>query len=332
MEQVKTDNTFNGLRGALYMALSSLFLFISVLFSLFSAFPLSLAIFKLGRGKGYFVILMTWLAVFVISQFNGNGISLFLSFLPSVVVGISLGEILLRREKPSKGIIKYGLSLSTFVLLVYGFMYATKKPVIDKALGDYAQTVITEIESKKAEIGQSGDGNQIFEVLAFFKNKDEFIKTVVNMFPRFIFVGVFISLWVNLILVLRLRRFFFTRLEYPFSDKDLLSFKIPDEIIWGLIAFIGVTIYGYYTPNEQMASIGETGLWCVGVFYFFQGMGIFLDSLTAFKIVGFFRFFIIFGLLMFVPFWWAVIALIGVFNTFFDFRNKLNNLNKLQGE
>lgn len=318
------------IKEALLFSGVSLICFVSIVFSMFAAFPLSLSIMSLGRTKGYLVIFITWVLSYGLSLINYNDASLFFAYTPVIILGVTISEILIRKEKPSNGIIKYGLLLATLLLGSITLIYFSNEQAILNELATYSKNIALEFEKQKSQL-MNENSNQAYEILAFFQNTKEFTKTVLEMIPRTLFVGLFISLWANLILVLRTRKFFFDRSIYPYSEKELLNFKLSENLIWVLILFIAFAITGYELENSAFTFWGETGLWCVGVFYFFQGMGIFLDSLTFFKIYGFMRFFFIFGLIMFTPFWWAIVAGIGVFNTFFNFREKISK-NKIQGD
>ena len=63
--------------------------------------------------------------------------------------------------------------------------------------------------------------------------------------------------------------------------------------------------------------MGFTIVKCLGIFYFFQGFGIFSDLLTFMGIMGFFRSLIVM-VVIFMAYYLIVAA--GLFDNWFDFR------------
>jgi uncharacterized membrane protein len=87
-----------------------------------------------------------------------------------------------------------------------------------------------------------------------------------------------------------------------------------------------------YGLGKTAAVVGGNILYCLGVFYLFQGFGIYNDFLKYLRIRGFVKtLFIVFTLVMAFKF----LAIIGMFDLWFDFRkyltNNTNNKNDTKG-
>ena len=84
--------------------------------------------------------------------------------------------------------------------------------------------------------------------------------------------------------------------------------------------------YGLPAGSEV---IGRNLLYCLGVFYLFQGFGVYNDFLKFLKIGGFIKtLFIAFTLILAAKF----LAILGIFDLWFDFRRFFTNLKKDKGD
>ncbi len=146
-----------------------------------------------------------------------------------------------------------------------------------------------------------------------------------TMGPIYITIAPFLALWACFFLVMRNSIFWNHRVSYSYSGKDMVSFRAPDYLIYPLAAGLALSLTGGYYEIDKMALIGNILLSFVGVFYFFQGFGVFLDSLNHFKIAGFMRSFLVVFVIILAQVWLAVL---GVLDTWFDlrkfFRKKLD--------
>jgi uncharacterized membrane protein len=79
-----------------------------------------------------------------------------------------------------------------------------------------------------------------------------------------------------------------------------------------------------YGLGKIASVVGGNILYCLGVFYLFQGFGVYSDFLQYLRIRGFLKtLFIVFTLVMAFKF----LAIIGMFDLWFDFRKYLTNTN-----
>src|SRR5690606_32261980 len=118
-----------------------------------------------------------------------------------LIFGFGIAEIVLRGISPVKGLVSLGLG---FLLLVSGgFTYVVKsfdmtpKEFIIQELDKRAD----EIAEQKKIIELSGDKDSI-QVLQLLDNPDLLAKEMIESFPSYVFIAVFLMLWFNMFMVL----------------------------------------------------------------------------------------------------------------------------------
>lgn len=77
------------------------------------------------------------------------------------------------------------------------------------------------------------------------------------------------------------------KISYPYSLRDIIEFKVPEFFVWPLIAGLALFLGGEYFLGEKAEVIAVNILYCLSIFYFFQGFGVLADFLTHIRIVGF---------------------------------------------
>ena len=105
----------------------------------------------------------------------------------------------------------------------------------------------------------------------------------------------------------------------------MINFSLPEAFVVGVVISLMLQIFG-----EKFAwwlpVLGSAMLSFFGVFYLFIGFGIYSDFLDHYKIKGFFRTFLIVITFLTAPLL-IVVALVGLFDTFINFRKFLKTNN-----
>ncbi len=300
----------------LLLGVASVVLCVSFIMSVFAPFPLALGIVLYGRRKG----LLTGLAGLVLSlgfaTLVYQDLTLFGFYACVLIFGVAIGEILIRGISPIKGIVSVGL---TFLVIVSGIFFLTVK----KQGLNVEQFIIKQIElssdklAEQKEVIEKSSDKESIQALQLLENPRLLAKELQEAMPSYIFIGVFLMLWFNTFLALKSRRLLLSGNEYAYSEKNLLNFKVPFPFVFLLVLALVLAIWGKDLGYESLESIGFTLIKCLGVFYFFQGFGVFSDLLNFLGIVGFFR-----TLLVMVVIFMAnyMIAVAGLFDNWFDFR------------
>lgn len=284
--------------------------------SVFAPFPLALSIIMYGRVKGYLIGLLG-LAVctlFAIQFYQDVTLAGFYFIILLFSIGIS--EIVFRGFQPVKGMVIFGLS---FILLVAGgffqlmnVMKTTPKEFIMRELEKSAD----KLALQKKLVEQSNDKESI-EVLQILDKPELMANGMIESFPSYFFMGIFIMLWFNMFLVLKSRRLLFSGNDYPYSEKNLLNFKVPFGFILLFVVGLVLAIWGKDIGAVAYETLGFTIIKCLGIFYFFQGFGVFSDLLNFLGVVGFFRTLIVMLTIFTANY---LIAAAGLFDNWFDFR------------
>ncbi len=308
----------------LALGLISLFMCSILPLSIMAPVPLVMAFLLFGKFRGFLLIVGTAALLVALnllsylpssssgglfSQMMGETLVLYFS---SVLCAFSVLEIIVKKREPSVGILRNGFLLLAIFLLGLGLVSHFSHFSI---LNYFRQEIIALIVKFKAENAQllSGPGEEVRELQAYLENPDK----ILNWFPVIFFMGIFLGLWVSLFIVLRSLPLWKHKEAYPFTLEDLKKFKVSEYMIWPLIVALILFIGSDYGLPKWSEVVGESMLYCLGLFFFFQGFGILLDFLTYLKIFGIMRSFFIFGTLWMGP---KYLALLGVFNTWFDFR------------
>lgn len=301
----------------LLLGASSVILCISTIMAIFAPFPLALAIIMYGRMKGYFIGVAGLLTTFAFAMTKFGSLTLFGFYGCVFLIGAGVAEIVRRGISPVKGLVVFGLAL--VLLAAGGFAYSmnslntTPKEFIIQQLAGSADKLA---EQKKAL--ELEGGKDTLEVLHILDNPELMADEMIQSFPSYFFMGVFIMLWFNMFLTLKSRRLLFSGNDYQYSEKNLLNFQVPFGFVLVLVAGLVLAIWGAQLgtllPYE---TIGMTIIKCLGVFYFFQGFGVFTDLLNFVGVTGFFRTLLVM-ITIFMGAW--LIAVAGLFDNWFEFR------------
>lgn len=281
---------------------------------LIAPFPMVLCYLLYGRFKGVLLGIVCAIVLTIISWKIDKSFILLSFFMLLFVVAISLSEIFFRKIHPVKGFLWVGTFLTSIFMLLYGVIFlklgATIKSsligLLEKTKGQYLEIV-----------AQNGEAN-LRTIQDYFANTTQIAEKFLSVTPAIIFVGIFLLIWLTLCMILRNSKAWRVYVEYPYMLRDFFAFKVPDFFVWPLIFALALYVGADHLQLGNAAEIiGENLMYCLGILFFFQGFGIYLDFLTFVRIYGLFRTLIVF----LVVFWaWELLVLIGIINFWFDFR------------
>ncbi|RLA61726.1 MAG: hypothetical protein DRQ88_04965 [Epsilonproteobacteria bacterium] len=237
------------------------------------------------------------------------------------LVGYFLAEVILRRVPPKKGMVVGGLTICLGLGLIVGLATLATDFSVDKLVEAKVVEIVKEFKtSNKLEGLKAEGGEEARALLDIINNPKTLVKKIVTWLPAGIFVSTIFTLWACLYVILRNSLLWRGKVSYPYGLRDLLSFKVPDYFIWPLITALVLTLGGEYVLGDVGVIIGTNLLYAVGIFYFFQGFGVFVDFLDHFKIFGFFRT-LLMAFTLFMA--WRFLFLVGVFDLWINFRKFL---------
>ncbi|MFL5784839.1 MAG: DUF2232 domain-containing protein [Bacteriovoracaceae bacterium] len=295
---------------------SSVVLCLSFIMSVFAPFPLALAYILYGRTLGFVTGLAGIAASYLFATFVFQEPVLFWFYVGVFVLGTAISEIVTRNMAPVKGVVMIGLG---FILTVFaaGAIYLhSRHMTLENYVIDQMNKSKAVIEEKKKVIEQSPDKDAI-QVLQLLDRPDLLAKDFKDSVPGYFFMGVFILLWFNTFLALKSRRLLLSAQDYPYSERNLLNFKVPFVFVFVLIAGLVLAIWGNQMGYGDLEPVGFTLIRCIGIFYFFQGFGVMSDLLNFLGIMGLFRSILVMIVILMANY---LIAAAGLFDNWFDFR------------
>jgi hypothetical protein len=292
--------------------------------SIFAPVPLALAFLLYGR--------MTTVALGLISSAILWFVSMKFAQMPLLLVGVYaaaflyavlIAEIIFRNINPVTGLIRGGLILVTVGGLSLFWYNQLSKTSIKVQLSTAVESTFAKVKENNKEVFASGgeDARVVQDILA---KPQELADEIYSILPSIIFITSFLGLWVSFFMTLRNSLVWRYRHLYTYGLKDLIHFKAPDFFVYPLIVSLVLMVGADYGLGKIASVVGGNILYCLGVFYLFQGFGVYSDFLQYLRIRGFLKtLFIVFTLVMAFKF----LAIIGMFDLWFDFRKYLTNTN-----
>ena len=306
-------NTFR----LLLMGVSSMLLCMSFLMSIFTPLPLAMSVLVYGRTKGHIMISGFWLLNVVLSFGVFGDITLFVFYSAACLFAVLVSELIIRKIQPVRGMVKSGLAFVAIAAIFIGAVIQTQdKPVKELIVSQIEKSGQVLEQQKEMLKKRESDTAESFQLIAMLSQPELLAQEIMKEAPSYFFIGIFLMIWVNLFLCLRMVRMLAPEVAV-YTERDLINFKVPDQLIWLVIVGFVLAIWGVELGNSWYPAIGMTLLKCLGIFYFFQGFGIYLDFLDFIRLGGFIRTLLVMVTVLSVS---QVIALVGLFDMFINFR------------
>lgn len=327
MRSKELDSNFSLL---IFLQIFAVVLCFVVPFSLFAPVPIAIALLLYGRLPSLFFSALIAAIVWYLTMRFPTNVGAFLSgvHLVSVFCGVLISEVISRNLNPIKGLMITGF---TFVLITAGIIVVNDRVGTVKLKGQITQAVdqfVKELkENNKEQLSKNNEEARIINGLV--SNPSQIVDGIYKFVPAIIFVSIFFAIWVALYLTLRMAKVWRYKNLYAFSTRDLISFKTPDFFVYPLIASLVLYVGSDHGFGKDSEVIGLNLLYSLGVFYLFQGFGVFYDFLTFLRIGGVFKT----AMLTFVMVTsFKFLALIGIFDLWFDFRKYFIKKNNDEGD
>jgi hypothetical protein len=297
--------------------------------SIFAPVPIILAFLLYGRTRAI-ILGVTSSAVLWIVSLKFAQLPFFLVgiYLAAFLCAVLIAEIIFRNINPVTGLIRAGLVLVVTVGVSLFWFNQIGKVSIKEQLASTVESTFAKLKENNKDLLAKGgeDARTVQELLA---RPQDLADEIYSILPSIIFISAFLGLWVSLYMTLRNSMVWRFKNLYSYSLKDLIQFKAPDFFVYPLIASLVLMVGADYGLGKIASVIGGNILYCLGVFYLFQGFGIYNDFLKFLRIRGFVKtLFVVFTLVMAFKF----LAILGMFDLWFDFRKYLKNTNDLKGE
>lgn len=325
-KEMNNTMTFNFNRMA-FLGLASVILCLSMFMSMFAPIPLAIMIIQYGRLKSYGMFILMSFISFGLSSFLYPSSAMGFAYLLVGLVAIMISETILKKSSPMKGIIVSGALLTALVCgTIYSALKMTKQTPRSYVMSQ-VKVVSDEINKKRDEFLNQGEENR--NIVDYFGKPELVTEEILKSIPSTLVMTIFFTLWVNFFILLRSQNLLVNRFVYPFTDKNLLEFKIPEWMVWVVIPSLALSVWGAEYLGVWYEVAGLNLLKILGLFYFFQGYGIFNDFVSFLGMKGILRTFLILFTMVSAP--W-VIAGVGLFDVWINFRKFFNKKNKDEGD
>ncbi|MBC7712415.1 MAG: DUF2232 domain-containing protein [Rhizobacter sp.] len=297
--------------------------------SIVAPVPLAIAFLLYGRTVTFSLAAISF-AVLWAASIAVKGFPLFIAgmYLMAFLYALLVAEIVFRNINPVKGLTYAGLIL---VVISGSFLIAFNRLSPTSLKGEISQsvsTVMSELKKQKVDSSEvSGEEQRAFD--EFVSKPEALTNDIYSSLPFIIFAVSFFGLWVSLYVTLRNSIIWRYKVLYSYSLKDLTHFKVPDFFVYPLILSLVLWVGADYGLPVGSEVIGRNLLYCLGVFYLFQGFGVYNDFLKFLKIRGFIKtLFIAFTFILASKF----LAILGIFDLWFDFRKFFIKTKKDEGD
>lgn len=291
----------------------------------FSPVPLILAFLLYGFKKTAIMSGVIFsLLLGVSAGYNAAFFQVAMSFFMTTFFGVTISVLIMKKIAPIRIVTYTGLMVMSFFIVSALIGNMIVEVPLTQSLNEAITSSVTQFREKNID-ALKASGTEAKVVIDFLSDPQKIVNLVYEWGFAIIFIFVFLTSWGSTMLVLRNSMLWRSFWHYPHGVKQLVKYKVPFVYIWPLIIALIATVGGMYGYLDQVYQvIGLNVLYCLGVFYFFQGVGIYLDLLTALKIVGFFRSVLV---IMTVVMAYQILPFIGLIDNWFDIR-KLFKKNK----
>lgn len=309
------QNLFQDKRSFLIFMALGVVLSLSLVMSVLAPLPLALALLFYGKMRvipfmlGSLALLWT-MAYFITQDFVSLGVYGVMALMAFVVLHISQWE-----TRPGRSYIRAGIGIFTFILL--GLILLVNLQELPVLSFIEQKLIAPNVEGLREFVDKvAGDSSQKMEAVAILNNTEFLAKQLLVNIPFALFSFIMMTLWVNGYLFFKANRIFNTGKVGAFSEFDFLSYRVSDYGVIFVLASLVLILWG----EGQWALHAQTVLKCLGVLYFFQGLGVLIQLLNFWGIRGFLRLFLLFTMVGLAS--WFV-AGVGFLDTWFDFRKRV---------
>lgn len=263
---------------------------------------------KRGRLAGYVIVLVSAAVLAVDSP-----VSVPVYLLQCGVMTLALGEFLTRRRGGSRSIVyavAINLGLIIAVAALYGQVTGTNLHV------QVVKGINSSISQTAALYGKAGVKDP--ELSDLKQAMEQAGAVIAKVYPALITISLGIVAGLNLMLLSRLS----SRFSLPLALGDFKRYKNPDQLVWVLIA----AGFASLAAHNLLSLAALNVLLVITAAYFVQGMAVVAHSFQRFTVPFFVRF-LFYLLLSLQPFLAVIVAALGVFDLWGDFRTPKNKQN-----
>lgn len=274
--------------------------------------PVPLVIAQLVYGRKVTISL----AVFLMALLSSVTLSLepelvyiLFAFAVTIILGVATTYAIEKQVNPYRLIMVLGTSVTASIWALFAYAIMVMKL-------DLKQLILEKLQEAQG-ILQSSQQLELEELV---------VQLYASLPIIFTFIP-FIGAWLFVLLIFNNKANWTRYQRYPYGMTELMSFKTPFWFVYALVFGLGLGLIGNHYKIDELWTVAMVIINFLGAFYFFQGFGIFWESMNRFQIKGFIRTLLIFVVVIWAMMW---VALIGLFDTWLDFRKILER--RTEGE
>lgn len=276
---------------------------IGMLPGMFASVPGAYYTLKNGRKTGLAVVLTS--SALLLAAANPDVLLIYL--LQAGLLSLALPEFLLRLKGGARSII-YSVALNLTVLLLAALLYAFSTGAdLHAKVSKGVQSSIAQTALIYEKAGVKGD-----ELTALKETMQQAGALIVTIYPALLTVAYGLMACLNLLVLAKIA----ARVRLPLYVGDFKKYRNPEPLVWLLI----VAGFGMLAPQNlvYLASLNVLIVLCA--FYSAQGFAVIGHYFRKLKVP---RFVSIVStlLLIFQPFMVLMVAVLGVFDLWADFRS-----------
>lgn len=294
--------------------------------SIFAAVPVAILFLSYGDKLAGAATAIAFLILLFLASSGGLTITVALLYVAVVFFGYVASAIIKRGITPSTGLYIIGFSALAILFVLWAGMTIIGQVSVEQQVDQIVKTALDILKQEKGDTIASATSQEGMFLKEILEKPEILTKQIMSWLPAMVIISTFFTAWITLMLVLRNSIQWSKQVEYAFSTKDLISFRAPEYFVYPLIISLGLAL------GSDVIGLGETGeiiafnvLYSIGIFYFFQGFGVYIDFLNFMNIHGVMRTILIVMTIVMAN---RMLVFIGMFDLWINFRKFLKKKNK----
>lgn len=302
---------------AIFLVIMALMLCFSFPLTIFAAVPMGIFFLSFERKTTYAMFAGALSFVVFATVMGIIGVPLAGMFLFFSGFGFLCAEIMRRDIHPVKGMYFVG-GFALLLLLFLWFGIVLTGSSLEKTVH---QVVIQSIEIVKADQGEAikkATSAEALKLKEMIDNPKLITQEILFWLPAGSVIASFFIAWITMFLLLKNAFYWRGMVDYKFKIDELVKYRAPELFVYPLIIALALAL------GSDALGVGKQGeiiafntLYSLGIFYFFHGVGIYLDFLSFMKIFGLMRVVLV-GLTVFLGA--RMLVIVGVFDLWVNFR------------
>jgi uncharacterized protein YybS (DUF2232 family) len=269
---------------------------------LLAPFPAAYFRFRHGRGSGVIIVLGAAAAMTALFGISAGTFYL----VQCGLIALLLPELLLKGFNAARSIVWTTAASVVLLAVAVLFFSATSGQNVHQMAVEEIQKSVAQAVAIYEKSGVKGD-----ELAVLKQTMSTAAELVIRMYPALITITLVAMVGCNLMLLRR----FSTNLGITLNINEFKNYKNPEILVWGLIG----TGFALLADNRIITTPALNVLAIIVVMYFLQGLAVISAVIARQSVAGVLRT-ALYVMLVLQPYLAALVAAIGIFDLWGDFR------------